>query len=162
MIEELLSKANEWVIPRRGSDVVIAARSAAVAVASFAASIGVAEAQPTDRWQFEATPQDDARARVVPRRRSREAGTAGVHAPGHWRGVTGDAPIDLVSGVRTNYLKLDLDLSASALAPQGRTIVKSRDWVDGFAGARVQYPLAPKWSAVGYADLRGGGSDFTW
>src|ERR1043166_9692144 len=49
---------------------------------------------------------------------------------GAWRAVDGNVPIDLVGGVRTNYLKLDLDLSASALAPQGRTVVKSRDWVD--------------------------------
>ena len=79
-----------------------------------------------------------------------------------WRAVEGEVPIDLVGGVRTNYLKLDLDLSASALAPQGRTIVRQRDWVDGFVGARVQYPIAAQWALVGYADLGGGGSDFTW
>ena len=79
-----------------------------------------------------------------------------------WRAVDGEVPIDLVGGARTNYLKLDLDLAASALAPQGRTLVRSRDWVDGFVGARVQYPIAPQWTLVGYADLGGGGSDFTW
>jgi len=34
-----------------------------------------------------------------------------------WRAVDGDIPVDLVGGARVNDLKLDLDLSASALAP---------------------------------------------
>ena len=79
-----------------------------------------------------------------------------------WRAVDGDAPVDLVGGVRTNDIKLDLDLSASALAPEGRSLVKSRSWADGFVGARIQYPIAPQWSLVGYADLGAGGSNFTW
>jgi len=81
---------------------------------------------------------------------------------GTWRAVEGDVPVDIVGGVRVNDLKLDLDLSSSVLAPQGRTIVRSRSWADGFAGARVQYPVAPRWNLVGYVDIGGGGSDFTW
>jgi hypothetical protein len=79
-----------------------------------------------------------------------------------WRAIDGDVPVDLVAGARTNYIKLDLDLAGSVLVPQGRTVVQSHDWVDGFVGARVQYPLAPQWTLVGYADVGGGGSDYTW
>ena len=81
---------------------------------------------------------------------------------GTWRAVEGNVPVDVVGGLRVNDLKLDLDLSSSVLAPQGRTIVRSRSWVDGFVGARVQYPVAPQWNLVGYLDLGGGGSEFTW
>ena len=81
---------------------------------------------------------------------------------GTWRVVDGNAPVDLVAGVRTNYIKLDLDLSSSALAPQGRTIVRSKTWADGFVGARLHYPVATRWTLVGYADIGGGGSDYTW
>ena len=79
-----------------------------------------------------------------------------------WRVSDGATPIDLVGGVRSNYIKLDLDLSASALAPQGRFLVRSRTWVDGFVGARFRHPLSPQWSVSGYADIGGGGSDSTW
>ena len=80
---------------------------------------------------------------------------------GLWR--VGDAPVvDLVGGVRVNDVKLDLDLSATALAPQGRTLVRSRSWADAIVGARVQYAIAPQWTLVGYVDVGGGGSEFTW
>ena len=52
-----------------------------------------------------------------------------------------------------NDIKLDLDLSASALAPQGRSLSQSRSWADAIVGARVQYPIAPQWTLVGYVDL---------
>jgi opacity protein-like surface antigen len=41
-------------------------------------------------------------------------------------------------------------------------VTDSRDWVDGFVGARVLYPVAERWSAVGYLDVGGGGSNLTW
>lgn len=81
---------------------------------------------------------------------------------GMWRVSDGVTPIDLVGGVRSNYVKLDLDLSPSALAPQGRSLQKSRTWVDGYVGTRIQHSLSPPWSVVGYADIGGGGSDSTW
>ena len=195
-------------------------RSAAAVLACLGLT-GAAEAQGTDRWQFEATPylwaaglkgdvgigQLSAQgvetsfsdllkslrigfmgafegrkdrfgflvdAMYMQLKQTRPASVplfGDVHATvtqqaytvaATWRAVEGNAPVDLVGGVRTNYLKLDLDLSSSALAPQGRTAVKSRDWVDGFVGARAQYPIAPQWALVGYADLGGGGSDFSW
>ena len=43
---------------------------------------------------------------------------------GMWRVSDGITPIDLVGGIRSNYVKLDLDLSSSALAPQGRTLIR--------------------------------------
>lgn len=81
---------------------------------------------------------------------------------GTWRVADGAVPVDIVGGIRTNDVKLDLDLSSSVLAPQGRTLVRSRSWVDGFIGVRAQYPIAPQWNAVGYVDVGGGGSDYTW
>src|SRR5262249_44771204 len=50
----------------------------------------------------------------------------------------------------------------SALTPQGRTLQASRTWADVFVGARVNVPIAPRWSFTGYADIGGGGSDSTW
>lgn len=70
--------------------------------------------------------------------------------------------VDLVGGVRVNDVRLDLDLSASALAPQGRSSTQNRTWADAIVGARAQYAIAPQWTLVGYVDLGGGGSDFTW
>lgn len=78
---------------------------------------------------------------------------------GMWR--ASDA-VDLVAGARTNYLKVDLDMSSSALAPQGRSLVKNRDWVDGYVGIRSRAPLGDRWAIAGYADVGAGGSDLTW
>ena len=81
---------------------------------------------------------------------------------GTWRAVEGEIPVDIVAGVRSNDVKLDLAVSSSAFAPEGRSLVRSRNWADGFVGTRIQYPLTPQWSLVGYVDIGGGGSDFTW
>lgn len=78
---------------------------------------------------------------------------------GTWRAAEG---IDLFAGARTNYIKLDLDMSSSALAPQGRSVVKNRDWVDGYVGLRGRAPLGDRWAITGYADVGAGGADVTW
>ena len=74
----------------------------------------------------------------------------------------GPMAVDVFAGVRVNDVKLDLALSSSALAPQGRRVVRSRTWTDGFLGARVEVPLAPRWTFTAYGDVGQGGSDSTW
>jgi opacity protein-like surface antigen len=69
--------------------------------------------------------------------------------------------VDLFGGARFNDVKADLQLYPGAVNPNGRRTVQSRDWVDGFVGARARYAFARGWSAVGYADLGAGGSKFT-
>ena len=81
---------------------------------------------------------------------------------GSWRVDQGGEPIDLFAGVRTNYIKVNLDLSSSAMAPAGRTVDKNRNWADGFVGARIQVPIDARWRVVGYGDFGAGGSDSTW
>jgi opacity protein-like surface antigen len=38
------------------------------------------------------------------------------------------------------------------------------DWVDPYIGARIQHPVADRWTLVGYGDIGGFGvgSDFAW
>jgi opacity protein-like surface antigen len=79
-----------------------------------------------------------------------------------WRIRDGAHAVDLLAGARTNYVKADLDLSASALAPQGRSVVKHRDWVDGYVGARARHAVDERWTLTGYADIGKGGADLTW
>src|SRR5437773_4488215 len=64
--------------------------------------------------------------------------------------------------VRASTTSSSTSICQRARSHPGRSLVKSRSWVDGFVGARIQYPIAPQWSLVGYADLGGGGSNFTW
>ncbi len=86
----------------------------------------------------------------------------GYSAAATWRAVEGPAPIDVFLGARWNDMKTDLKVSSRALAPGGRSAVKSRSWVDGFVGARVIQPLGERWTLTGYADIGAGGSDSTW
>ncbi len=86
----------------------------------------------------------------------------GYTAAATWRAVEGPTPVDLFLGARASDIKLDLKVSSSALAPQGRSAVKSRSWVDGFVGARVTQPLSERWTVTGYADIGAGGSDSSW
>lgn len=86
----------------------------------------------------------------------------GYTAAATWRAVEGPAPIDLFVGARASDIKLDLDVSSSALAPQGRSAARNRTWVDGFVGARITQPLAEGWTVTGYADIGAGGSDSSW
>ncbi len=79
-----------------------------------------------------------------------------------YRVTKGEAPVDVIAGIRVNDVKLDLSISASAIAPQGRRAARSRTWADGFVGARIELPLAPRWSLSAYGDIGQGGSDSAW
>lgn len=82
-----------------------------------------------------------------------------------YRAVEGNAPVDLIAGLRYNKIDVDAKIDASLFGLSG-TAKRSGDldWIDPYIGVRVQYPLNERWSLVGYADAGGFGvgSDFTW
>jgi opacity protein-like surface antigen len=71
-------------------------------------------------------------------------------------------PIDVLAGVRYTYLDSDLSFSKSRLLPDGTDRSNHVDWTDGFVGVRGAYYLTDKWSLIGYADVGGGGTDYSW
>jgi opacity protein-like surface antigen len=86
-------------------------------------------------------------------------------AAASYRAVEGRSPVDVIGGLRYVKLEANADINASFFALTG-TVSRSgdKDWVDPYIGARVQHPLADRWSVIGYADVGGFGvgSDFTW
>jgi len=70
---------------------------------------------------------------------------------------------DVVVGAR--YFELDTDFSADlSLSSFGREYKASSSGsvLDAFVGMKGSYVLAPNWTALYYADLGAGQSDFTW
>lgn len=75
---------------------------------------------------------------------------------GAWRALEGPAPVDLIAGLRFNYLKPTLELG-------GLERGQSKDALDPFIGVRGRYPLDPRWTLVGYLDVGTfDGSDYAW
>jgi len=75
---------------------------------------------------------------------------------GAWRALEGRAPVDLIAGLRFNYLKPTLGLD-------GVERGESKDALDPYIGVRGRYPLDPRWSLVGYLDAGTfDGSDYAW
>lgn len=75
---------------------------------------------------------------------------------GAWRALEGAAPIDLVAGVRYNYLKPKIEGVNAG-------VENSYDSFDPYVGVRGQFPLSNQWSLVGYVDVGTyGGSDTAW
>jgi opacity protein-like surface antigen len=75
--------------------------------------------------------------------------------------------VDLLGGVRFTELDADLrvavDFTPGIVFPGGDNVVSgSESWADFVVGARVLHPLNDTWALMGYADLGGGGSDFTY
>ena len=67
--------------------------------------------------------------------------------------------IDLFGGARYNYIKLELDVSASGLGLTRSSLREAdEDWVDGVIGIRFQYDHDNGWGASFWADI-GEGSD---
>jgi opacity protein-like surface antigen len=84
---------------------------------------------------------------------------------GAYRVLEGNAPVDLMGGLR--YTKLDVEATANFSAighTGGGTQGGSKSWYDPYIGARMVYPLSNKWALTGYADVGGFGvgSDFTY
>jgi opacity protein-like surface antigen len=75
---------------------------------------------------------------------------------GAWRALEGNASVDLVAGLRYNYIKPKFE------APSGAS-ERKKDALDPFVGARARYPLSDRWSLVGYFDVGTySGSDTSW
>ena len=75
---------------------------------------------------------------------------------GAWRALEGTAPVDLIAGLRFNYLKPTLELG-------GVERGQSKDALDPFIGVRGHYPLDPRWTLVGHLDAGTfDGSDHAW
>ncbi|WP_313167038.1 outer membrane protein [Massilia oculi] len=75
---------------------------------------------------------------------------------GAWRALEGPTPVDLIGGLRYNYLKPTLGLG-------GVERGQSKDALDPYIGVRGHYPLDPRWTLVGYLDVGTfDGSDYAW
>jgi opacity protein-like surface antigen len=76
------------------------------------------------------------------------------------------AKVDLVGGAR--YTRLDVEArldvaTGSPLLPDGsRSATRREEWWDPVVGIRVTYPLAERWSVIGYFDHGIGGSHNTY
>lgn len=75
--------------------------------------------------------------------------------------------VDLVGGLR--YTKLELDAKATLTTTPGivfpggsRRASGSESWTDAVIGVRAAHPVSDKLTLIGYADVGGGGSDFTY
>ena len=84
-----------------------------------------------------------------------------------YRIFDGPAEIDVLGALR--YTKLEsaatvtLDTDPGIFFPGGSKSASGSDgWADGVVGVRALYPLNPQWSLLGYGDLGGGGSNFTY
>jgi opacity protein-like surface antigen len=82
-----------------------------------------------------------------------------------YRVTDGRAPADVLGGLRYNKVNTAADIDATFFGSSGSVSLSGhKDWIDPYLGARVRYPLAERWTLVGYADVGGFGlgSDFTW
>ncbi len=67
---------------------------------------------------------------------------------------------DVMGGIRYWHLRTDLEFTPGILA--GRSLTRSRSWVDAVGGARGRAMITPKVFVMGKFDLGGGGSKFTY
>jgi hypothetical protein len=84
----------------------------------------------------------------------------GTGAAGYRFVDTGGYWIDGVAGFRYTWTKTDLsfNLAGGGVLNGG----EEENWLDGFVGARGAVKLDSRWSLLGYADVGGGGSNYTW
>jgi len=67
--------------------------------------------------------------------------------------------VDVITGVRYNFLTVDIGVNASALGlATSASRHRNEDWVDGVLGVRAQYSFGNGWGATGMLDI-GKGSD---
>jgi opacity protein-like surface antigen len=82
-----------------------------------------------------------------------------------YRFSEGPTAVDAIGGLRYSHISVEARIDATFFGAAGTAIRKStEDWVDPYVGMRVQHPITPRWTLVGYADIGGFGvgSDFTW
>ncbi len=80
-----------------------------------------------------------------------------------YRVLEGSTPVDVIGGLR--HVKIEVDGSLDVtLGPWGRSRSPGGDksWTDAYVGARVQYPIADRWTLTGYADAGGSSGSSTW
>jgi opacity protein-like surface antigen len=82
---------------------------------------------------------------------------------GEYRIVEKPLALDFLLGARYATISADLDILPGKYPQilEGRSVSDSMNYWDGFAGMRALFPLSENWSLMGYFDLGGGGSNFT-
>jgi hypothetical protein len=68
--------------------------------------------------------------------------------------------LDAFGGIRFWRINGELNFEPGVLP--GVELSASRNWLDGLAGLKGRFRLSPAWSASGYADIGGGGSNLTY
>jgi hypothetical protein len=82
-----------------------------------------------------------------------------------YRAIEGRTQLDVIGGARYANLAADAQIDGSFFAQTGSVALSAeKSWWDPYVGVRVQYPLAERWTLVGYADVGGFGvgSESTW
>jgi len=74
-----------------------------------------------------------------------------------WRALEqGPTTVDVLGGLRYNYVKPRIEVA-------GTRTEEHKDALDPFIGIRGTYPVSPRWSLVGYADVGTiSGGDVSW
>lgn len=84
-----------------------------------------------------------------------------------YRVIDDRVKVDAIGAVRGTLLDSQMGLTVTTdppILPDGsRSISGDRSWIDPVVGARILWPFAKKWTAVGYGDIGGFGigSDLT-
>ncbi len=68
--------------------------------------------------------------------------------------------LDLFGGIRYWHLSTNVEFRAGVLP--AATIDLNQNWVDAIGGLKARGRLSEKWYVLGYGDLGGGGSEFTY
>jgi opacity protein-like surface antigen len=82
-----------------------------------------------------------------------------------YRAVEGQTSLDVIGGVRYNWIDASATIDASLFGLTGSTSRScDKDWWDPFIGARFLHRIDDRWTFVAYADVGGFGvgSDSTW
>jgi len=85
-----------------------------------------------------------------------------------YRVVEGTTPVDVIGGARYNKLDATADIGISFFGPVGinpsatRSLSGDKSWTDAIVGARIQHPIADRWTLTGYADGGGSSGSSTW
>jgi hypothetical protein len=78
-----------------------------------------------------------------------------------FRLIGGDGgSLDVFGGIRYWHLSTNIEFRAGVLP--AATLDENKNWVDAIGGLRARGRLSEKWYIVGYGDLGGGGSEFTY
>ena len=80
-----------------------------------------------------------------------------------YRVLEGRTPVDVIGGLRYVKIQVDGSVDVTLLNLAGsRSRSGDKSWTDAYIGARVQYPIADRWTLTGYADAGGSSGSSTW